>query len=115
VTRRVLRVGLALWALGAVAAAPFGRDAWLGVVAGGAIGLGNFSALARILGAASRARGRSALWLGALLGGIFLLLAALVFAALRYLDLHAAAVLAGVSIFVVAIFAASARDALRAA
>jgi len=106
---RALRFGLVLWLLAALPAWWMGRGVALGVVLGGALGLGNLWVLARIVGAAATARGARAALLGVLLATKFLLLAALVVACLRYVRVQPLSFVAGISIFVVALLLSGAR------
>ena len=108
---RALRFGLVLWLLAALPAWWLGRSIALGVVLGGALGLANLWALARIVGAAATARGVRAALLGFLLVTKFLVLALLIVACLRYARVHALAFVAGISIFVVALLLSGARRA----
>lgn len=109
---RALRFGLVLWLLAALPAWWMGRGVALGVILGGALGLGNLWALSRIVGAAATARGARAALLGFLLVTKFLVLAALVVVCLRWARVQPLSFVAGISIFVVALFLANARRAL---
>ena len=104
-----LRLGLVVWLCAAVPAWWLGRSVALGVMLGGAVGLGNLWALSRIVGGIASARGARSAALGVLLAAKFLALAALVVLCLRVVRVHPLAFVAGISIFVVALLLASVR------
>ena len=106
---RILRLGFLLWLAASLAALPFGRRAWYGVLIGGALGLANFYALVRVIRTMLSASGRRAALLGVLLATKFVVLAAFLFASLRYAGASPLALFIGLSVVVVAMLGVSLR------